>query len=213
MKKIIYIISVIILALIIGAGFLVSQKEQKEQTHAPCLITGCSSEICSDQKIVSTCIYAEEFACYQNAICERQANKNCGWTMTEELKQCLEGAKQETTEIKIYLLKPDNQDCSSVQEITKIIPKTEAVATATINKLLEQVEDTAIPAGTKLLSLQIKDSIAIAEFSKELQNYGGGSCRVAAIRAQIENTLKQFPTVNQVIISIEGMSPEEVLQP
>jgi len=35
---------------------------------------------------------------------------------------------------------------------------------------------------------------------------------VAAIRAQIRETLKQFPTVDEVIISIDGRT-EDILQP
>jgi len=40
----------------------------------------------------------------------------------------------------------------------------------------------------------------------------GGSCRVAAISAQIMETLKQFPTVKDVIISINSRT-EDILQP
>jgi len=39
-----------------------------------------------------------------------------------------------------------------------------------------------------------------------------GSCRVGAIRAQIEETLKQFPTVQNVIISVNG-NTENILEP
>ena len=59
-----------------------------------CYIGGCSSQICSDQKdIVSTCEYREEYACYKNAECKRQANGQCGWTETTELKACLNDKK------------------------------------------------------------------------------------------------------------------------
>jgi spore germination protein GerM len=40
----------------------------------------------------------------------------------------------------------------------------------------------------------------------------GGSCRVSGIRNQIIQTLKQFPTIKNVVISVEGNS-EEALQP
>lgn len=55
-----------------------------------CMITGCSSHICSDQDQVTDCAFREEYACYQSALCERQSDGNCGWTMTDELKACLE---------------------------------------------------------------------------------------------------------------------------
>ena len=55
-----------------------------------CFVGGCSSHICSDQEgIVSTCEWHEEYACYQQATCERQADGECGWTPTAELEACL----------------------------------------------------------------------------------------------------------------------------
>jgi len=45
-----------------------------------------------------------------------------------------------------------------------------------------------------------------------LEEAVGGSCRVTAIRSQIEQTLKQFSTVQSVIISIDNRT-EDILQP
>ena len=60
--------------------------------------------------------------------------------------------------------------------------------------------------------LEIKDGTAFADFSKELEEGVAGSCRVQAIRAEIHETLRQFPSVERVIISIDGKN-EDVLQP
>lgn len=54
-----------------------------------CVVTGCSGQICSDHDVVSTCEFQESYACYKDAICERQATGQCGWTQTPALKQCL----------------------------------------------------------------------------------------------------------------------------
>ena len=54
-----------------------------------CKVTGCSSHICSDQDVVSTCEWTEAYACYQTATCARQADGECGWTETPELQTCL----------------------------------------------------------------------------------------------------------------------------
>ena len=60
----------------------------------PCYIGGCSGQLCTAQKgAVSTCEWKEEYACYASATCERQANGKCGWTQTDELKQCIEDAR------------------------------------------------------------------------------------------------------------------------
>jgi hypothetical protein len=67
---------------------------------AACYKGGCSGQICSDrQDMMSTCIFREEYACYQSATCERQANGDCGWTETAELKMCLSTARSATDPI------------------------------------------------------------------------------------------------------------------
>jgi hypothetical protein len=38
---------------------------------------------------ISLCLYRDEWACYQRAACERQVTGRCGWTMTEELRNCI----------------------------------------------------------------------------------------------------------------------------
>ena len=59
-------------------------------TTGACYRGGCSGELCSDQPgAISTCIWREEFACYQDATCERQSNGDCGFTQTPELIACL----------------------------------------------------------------------------------------------------------------------------
>ncbi|QQR64499.1 hypothetical protein IPH92_02940 [Candidatus Kaiserbacteria bacterium] len=55
-----------------------------------CYRGGCSSQLCSDQPdMASTCEFREEYACYQSAVCERQASGQCGWTETADLRACL----------------------------------------------------------------------------------------------------------------------------
>lgn len=63
-----------------------------------------------------------------------------------------------------------------------------------------------------LRKLTIDDGVATADFSKEMKAYGGGSTRVTLIREQITRTLKQFPTIREVRIAIEGQT-EGVLEP
>jgi hypothetical protein len=55
----------------------------------PCFKTGCSRQVCSDEEVVTTCEFRPEYACYQKAVCERQADGNCGFTKTRELTECL----------------------------------------------------------------------------------------------------------------------------
>jgi len=63
-----------------------------EPTAGECFVGGCSGQVCSDQQgVITTCEWREEYACYQTATCERQADGGCGWTRTPELQACLAG--------------------------------------------------------------------------------------------------------------------------
>lgn len=56
---------------------------------APCVRSGCSGEICSDQPRFSACVFRPEFACYRSATCERGADGQCGFRQTPALTTCL----------------------------------------------------------------------------------------------------------------------------
>ncbi|MBN1585616.1 GerMN domain-containing protein [Candidatus Uhrbacteria bacterium] len=72
---------------------------------------------------------------------------------------------------------------------------------------------TAIPPDTSLLSLTVDDQgTARADFGPGLNEGMAGSCLVSFVRAQITATLKQFPEIREVVISVEGNS-EDILQP
>ncbi|MGZ5481615.1 MAG: DUF6748 domain-containing protein [Pyrinomonadaceae bacterium] len=59
-----------------------------------CFKTGCSSHVCSDRDVVTTCEFRPEYACYQKAMCERQRTGECGFTQTAELTACLARARR-----------------------------------------------------------------------------------------------------------------------
>lgn len=111
-------------------------------------------------------------------------------------------------------------DCGIVFSVPRDIPVTKAIARTTLSELLEgpteaeviQGYGTAINDNVTIRSLIIKDNTAYVDLSEEIQKNLGGSCRVTAIRSQIEQTLKQFPSVKNVEISVNGKS-ESILQP
>jgi spore germination protein GerM len=115
---------------------------------------------------------------------------------------------------------PGALDCSKVFSVDRKIAKTTATAKASLEELLKgptQAEHdasyfTSINSGVKLQKITIKDGTAYADFDKTLEQSVGGSCRVTAIRSQITQTLKQFSSVKNVIISIDGRT-EDILQP
>jgi hypothetical protein len=108
-------------------------------------------------------------------------------------------------------------DCSEVVRVERTIPRTDAPARAALEALIEGPEEdeseytTIIPRDVRIQSLTIVDGVARVDFSDDL-NRVAGSCAVEAARAQIEETLKQFSTVEEVVISVEG-SVDEALQP
>jgi eight-cysteine-cluster-containing protein len=57
-----------------------------------CQIGGCSSQLCGEagDELISTCEWTDAYACYQTAVCQRQANGACGWTQDTALTTCLE---------------------------------------------------------------------------------------------------------------------------
>lgn len=62
--------------------------------QADCVIAGCSNHLCVQRGDpgMSTCEWREEYACYRSATCERQDDGQCGWTMTDQMRQCLQQA-------------------------------------------------------------------------------------------------------------------------
>ena len=130
----------------------------------------------------------------------------------------------ESTNVKVFFsnrnIDPGSLNCEKVYSADRRIPKTTGVAKAALEQLLAgpTIDEgdrgifTSINSGTKLISLKIQNDTAFADFDELLGVNVAGSCRVMAIRAQIEQTLKQFSTVKNVIISINGRS-EDILQP
>lgn len=125
-----------------------------------------------------------------------------------------------TMEVKEYWTTADSgTDCGIVASSVHRVPKSVATAHAAIAELLRGPDatdvskgfGTSIPPFVTLKSITIDSGVAKVEFNSNIEV--GGSCRVTSIRAQIESTLKQFPTVTSVVITSEGRTPAESLQP
>lgn len=129
---------------------------------------------------------------------------------------------QEKITVKVFFNSEMDQSfsCNIVFPVEREIEKTPTVGRAAIEELLkgptaeekEQGYFSSINSGVKLNSLVIENGIARPDFDEQIEYQLGGSCRVSAISNQIRETLKQFPTVKEVIISVNGRT-EDVLQP
>lgn len=115
---------------------------------------------------------------------------------------------------------PKMINCGRVYIVERKIAKTPNIAMAALKELLAGLSwDEAntgyfnsINPGVKVNSLSIANGVAHVDFDKRLNEGVAGSCKVEAIRAQITSTLKQFPGVDSVAISVDGDS-ETALQP
>ncbi len=131
--------------------------------------------------------------------------------------------KMEIIKVKAYFnnskLDPEIS-CSKVFPVEREVSKISDVARAALDELFQGVTEvektagffTSLNTGVKIQSLTIENRVAKVDFDEKLESAVGGSCRIAAIRAQITQTLKQFSTVDEVIISINGRT-EDILQP
>jgi hypothetical protein len=116
---------------------------------------------------------------------------------------------------------PQALNCGTVYPITRRVVQTQNVAEAALLELLKGPTSaeqgtgsrTSIIPGTALRSVSIVNSVATADFSRELVFAVSGSCNVQALVGQVNETLKQFPSVEVVKIYVEGKDAELELQP
>jgi hypothetical protein len=103
---------------------------------------------------------------------------------------------------------PQMLDCEKVFALGRSIPKTLEMGKSALLELLKGPYVFEKTGGfmsnvenSSLNSLVIKDGEAKVDFSGLS---GGGSCKVGQIKAQIEQTLKQFTAVKNVSITVDG---------
>ena len=119
----------------------------------------------------------------------------------------------ETTTVRAYFFLGSFTHDAGLAPVLREIPKTQAVATAAMDALIEgpsqaEIEArpamyTTIPEGTRLLGLTISNGVATVNLSKEFES-GGGSASVLGRLAQVVYTLTQFPTVTAVSFELDG---------
>jgi spore germination protein GerM len=132
-------------------------------------------------------------------------------------------APKDTVAVQVYwgnsVLDPEAA-CSAVFAASRFVPSRTQIYRAVLEELLrgptaeekERGYFTSVPHGARVRSVAADErGVVRADFTEELGRVAG-SCRVIAIRAQIERTLAQFPEVRDVVISVNGRT-EDILQP
>ena len=116
-----------------------------------------------------------------------------------------------TTIVRAYFWLGGDPGTAGLVAVLRTVPGTKAVASAAMNALLagptsaegSREITTAVPDGSQLLGLTIKDGVATVDLSSEFES-GGGSASVLTRLGQVVYTLTQFPSVKSVLFQIEG---------
>jgi len=117
----------------------------------------------------------------------------------------------ETMVIRAYYVLNGEVGVAGLVPTLRVVPKTAGVARAAMEALLDsdKIRDTypqiatAIPAGTALVGISIKNGVATVDLSREFET-GGGSASAMYRLGQVVYTLTQFSTVRSVLFQVEG---------
>lgn len=117
----------------------------------------------------------------------------------------------ETMVIRAYYVLDGEPGVEGLVPTLRVVPKTTGVARAAMGALLDgdailgkySQLSTAVPAGTTLLGIAIKDGVATVDLSRDFES-GGGSASAMYRLGQVVYTLTQFSTVRAVLFQVEG---------
>jgi germination protein M len=117
----------------------------------------------------------------------------------------------ETMVIRAYYILAGDPGVEGLVPTLRVVPKTAGVARAAMEALLDPDPitgkydeiSTAIPSGTKLLGIAIKNGVATVDLSGEFAT-GRGSASARDRLGQVVYTLTQFSTVRAVLFQLDG---------
>lgn len=131
-----------------------------------------------------------------------------------ELKETQLTPEQQTEDVVIYLVQSEPTDFHLVPVRRQLGgPASPAAALqALLNGPLAHEElFGAVPHTAKLLSLEVEDGLAVADFSRELvTDFNGGAQLESYLVKAIVNTLTEFPQIQEVQILVEGKVVESI---
>ncbi len=112
------------------------------------------------------------------------------------------------------------EDCSKVFPVSRVILNAETFGPGALEALLNGVFEKEKEAGyftglnDKILlqKFEIKNKTAYVDFNSRFNEKVAGSCKVTAIKSQIETTLNNLPDIDSVVLSVNGQT-EGILEP
>jgi germination protein M len=143
----------------------------------------------------------------------KQDNDTTEQPQTETNQQNEETPAEETIEFTVYF---SDDEAMYLKGEKRAVPKDDRpVAELMIEELIKGPKSQdlmpTIPEGTKLLSLEVKEKIAIVNFSKEIQtNHPGGTTGESMTVYSIVHTLTQLPDIEAVKFLVEGEEQEAI---
>jgi len=114
--------------------------------------------------------------------------------------------------VRAYFVLGGEPGSAGLVPVLREVPKTTQTAAAAMTELLagptadesgDRAITSAVPDGTRLLAISIKNGVATVDLSTEFDS-GGGSASMQYRLAQVVYTLTQFSTVKSVVFKIEG---------
>jgi germination protein M len=118
----------------------------------------------------------------------------------------------DTMVVRAYFVLGGEPGTTGLVAVLREVPKSEATARASIEALLagptaaesgERAVTSAVPAGSRLLGLTIRNGLATIDLSSEFES-GGGSASTLYRLGQVVYTLTQFSTVRSVVFQVDG---------
>lgn len=131
-----------------------------------------------------------------------------------ELREAQHTPQRQAEEVVIYLVQAEPTDFHLVpvrRQLGGPASPTAALQALLNGPLAHEELFGAVPHTAKLLSLQVEDGLAVADFSQELvTDFNGGALLESYLVKAIVNTLTQFPQIQEVQILVEGEVVESI---
>lgn len=110
--------------------------------------------------------------------------------------------------------------CSDLSPVSRRVLNAETLGPGALQALIEGPTEaeknlgfvSSVSTTSLIQSFEVREGVAYVDFNKSFNRGVAGSCRVEAIRAQIERTLTALPDIDSVVISVNGET-EGILEP
>lgn len=156
--------------------------------------------------------FTSSIACFHqpqripNQEVERQTERQMRQYEAEKREEIKQAQPRPTVFVNVYYL--DKQgDLIALKRTVPQLRNTEQQVENALNKLtespLEKDISTAIPAGTKILGVEVRDRVAYTNFNRKLEQIGG-IAQVQTALDQIVYTATEIEGVDKVRLLIEG---------